>query len=113
MNPPTVNLTLTPDRPTTARRVNHPGRVRNIVENDDYAAFTRRILAAHGRRIARGDIEGLTDLAALATCVDHALHTAAAGLRQAGFSWTDIGDRLGISRQAAHQRFGTSTEAAS
>jgi hypothetical protein len=76
------------------------------VENDDYAAFTRRILAAHGRRIARGDIEGLATLAALATDIDHALQAAISGLREAGFSWADIGDRLGISRQAAQQRWG-------
>ncbi|GAA3043363.1 hypothetical protein GCM10010464_04380 [Pseudonocardia yunnanensis] len=76
------------------------------MENDDYAAFTRRILAAHGRRIARRDIEGLTTLAALADDIDHALTTAVTGLREAGYSWAEIGERLGISRQAAQQRFG-------
>jgi hypothetical protein len=77
-----------------------------VVENDDYAAFTRRILAAHGRRIAQGDIEGLTTLAALADDIDHALTNAVTGLREAGYSWADIGERLGITRQAAQQRFG-------
>ncbi|MCH6171270.1 hypothetical protein [Pseudonocardia alaniniphila] len=77
-----------------------------MVENDDYAAFTRRILAAHGRRIARGDIEGLATLAALADDIDQALTNAVTGLRGAGYSWAEIGERLGISRQAAHQRFG-------
>jgi hypothetical protein len=75
------------------------------VENDDYAAFTRRILAAHGRRIAHGDIEGLTALAALADDVEHALADAVDGLRTRGYSWTEIATRLGITRQAAHQRW--------
>jgi hypothetical protein len=76
------------------------------VENDDYAAFTRRIVAAHGRRIAHGDIEGLSSLAALAVDVDDALSTAVTGLRDAGFSWAQIAARLGVTRQAAQQRFG-------
>ena len=90
-----------------------PGRVgrgmgvRPVVENDEFARFTRRILAAHGRRIARGDIEGLADLAALSAAVDTALSDAITGLRAAGFSWAEIGRRLGTSRQAAQQRWGT------
>ncbi len=79
------------------------------MENDDYAAFTRRILAAHGRRIARGDIDGLTTLAALADDIDDALHEAITGLRQHGYSWADIAAQLGITRQAAHQRWGGGT----
>lgn len=91
----TVNTVLTPNR-----------RYRPQVENDDYAAFTRRIVAAQGRRIARGDIEGIAALAQLADDVDIALATAVAGLRTAGYSWAEIADRLGITRQAAHQRWG-------
>ncbi|MEU6701330.1 hypothetical protein [Pseudonocardia sp. NPDC046786] len=80
-------------------------RRRRVCENDDYAAFTRRILCAHGRRIARGDIEGLTDLTRLADDVDTAVRHAVTGLRAAGFSWADIASRLGTTRQAAHQRY--------
>jgi hypothetical protein len=36
----------------------------------------------------------------------HALHAAARRARQRGHSWQVIGDQLGISRQAAQQRFG-------
>lgn len=91
--------------PTVKRRLTPHGR-RAVVENDDYAAFTRRVLAAHGRRIARGDIEGLATLAQLAADIDHAVTEAAIGLHRIGFSWTDIATRLGITRQAAHQRWG-------
>lgn len=90
--------------PTVKRRLT-PHRQRTVVENDDYAAFTRRVLAAHGRRIARGDIEGLTALAALADTVDQAMTTAVQGLHRAGYSWTEIATRLGTTRQAAHQRW--------
>lgn len=76
------------------------------VENDAYAAFTRRVLAAHGRRVAAGDVEGLAALAALAADVDRATGAAVAGLRCAGYAWSEIADRLGVTRQAAQQRFG-------
>lgn len=106
MSPSTVNPALTPNHRNGAHPAPRRTRHQNVVENDDYAAFTRRILAAHGRRIAGGDIEGLTTLAALASDVDTALITAITGLRQHGYSWADIGTRLGITRQAAQQRWG-------
>jgi hypothetical protein len=93
--PNTVNRALTSDRRNRAR-----------VENDDYAAFARRIVAAHGRRIAAGDVERLRDLIALAEEVDHATTVAVAGLRRVGYSWAEIATRLGITRQAAQQRWG-------
>jgi hypothetical protein len=77
-----------------------------VVENDDYAAFTHRVIAAHGRRIARGDIEGITALAEIAITLDAALSLAIRGLRAQGYSWADIATRLGITRQAAQQRWG-------
>jgi hypothetical protein len=103
---PTVNPALTPKRRNRPRPTRATRHRRNVVENDDYAAFTRRILAAHGRRIAQGDIEGLATLAGLADDIDTALQEAITGLRAAGFSWADIATRLGITRQAAQQRWG-------
>lgn len=106
MNASVVNLLLTSNRRNDPR----PGRRtprRRTVENDDYAGFTRRIITAHGRRIAAGDIEGLAALAEISISVDAALSHAVHGLREQGFSWADIGTRLGITRQAAQQRFGT------
>lgn len=46
------------------------------------------------------------DLRALEDHVTRAIHTAVTGLRTAGYSWAEIGNRLGITRQAAQQRFG-------
>jgi hypothetical protein len=76
------------------------------VENTAYTAFARRILAAHGRRIAAGDVEGLADLLVLAHDLDIHISQAVDGLRAFGYSWAQIADRIGITRQAAHKRWG-------
>jgi hypothetical protein len=80
-------------------------RTRPVVENHDYAAFCRRVIRAQGRRIAAGDIEELAYLFGLQREMHHAIDTAIAGLRDQGYSWADIALRLGITRQAAHQRW--------
>lgn len=77
------------------------------VENTEYAAFTRRILRAYARRIAAGDVDALADMATLAADIDTAITQAVTGLRGFGYSWADIGARIGITRQAAQQRWGS------
>jgi hypothetical protein len=57
------------------------------VENQDYAAFSRRVIRAHARRIADGDIEELTHLTGLERELHNAIHTAVEGLRAQGYSW--------------------------
>ena len=42
----------------------------------------------------------------LAAELDTAIGQAVTGLRAYGYSWADIGSRLGITRQAAQQRWG-------
>jgi hypothetical protein len=76
------------------------------VENPEYAAFIRRTLGAYARRVATGDIEALPDLINLSVCLEHTIQTAINGLREQGYSWADIADRIGVTRQAAQQRFG-------
>lgn len=83
-----------------------PKPARPVVENDEYAAFTRRILRAYARRVATGDIEALTHMTGLADDVEAAIRTAVIALRDFGYSWADIGHRLGVTRQAAQQRWG-------
>jgi hypothetical protein len=82
------------------------GHGSDLVENDEYAAFARRILAAYGRRVGTGDIEALAAMVALAEHIETAIRTAVIGLRSFGYSWTDIANQLGVSRQAAQQRWG-------
>jgi hypothetical protein len=84
-----------------------PGGMRRVVENDEYTAFTTRILRAAGRRIAAGDVEALPALAGLAVELDTAITDAVTGLRGHGYSWAEIATRLGVTRQAAHQRWAT------
>ena len=95
-SPDTVNSRLT------------PRCARPVAENDEYAAFTRRILRAYARRIAGGDIESLTAMTSLADNIETAIRDAVIGLREFGYSWAEIGVRLGVTRQAAQQRWGAS-----
>lgn len=81
-------------------------RERGSVENREFDAFARRIVRAYARRVADGDIEALPALRDLLTTVDVALQEAVGGLRQFGYSWTDIAVRLGVSRQAVQMRWG-------
>jgi hypothetical protein len=86
-----------------------PKRPRRLVENDEYGAFVRRVLRAYSRRVGDGGVEALTLLVGLAEEIDAAMAEAVKGLRAHGYSWAEIGARLGISRQAAQQRWATSS----
>ena len=81
-------------------------RRRRPVDNDEYASFARRVLRAYARRIATGDIDALAAMTDLSEEIDTAISQAVTGLRAFGYSWADIGTRLGITRQAAQQRWG-------
>jgi hypothetical protein len=91
---------------TTVKPALTPKRRRRHVENDEYAVFTRRVLRAYARRIGAGDIDAITDLGGLLGEVETALSRAVSGLRDTGYSWAEIGLRLGVTRQAVHQRWG-------
>jgi hypothetical protein len=83
-----------------------PNRRRPVTENSEYAAFARRVLRAYSRRVAVGDVESLAHMISLADEVNDAIGQAVHGLREAGYSWAEIGSRLGVTRQAAQQRWG-------
>ena len=95
----TVNTTLTAGRPA--------GRRARVVENTEFTAFGSRVIRAAGRRVAAGDVDALPALAALSVELDAAIGAAVVGLRKAGYSWSEIAARLGVTRQAAHQRWAT------
>jgi DNA segregation ATPase FtsK/SpoIIIE, S-DNA-T family len=63
--------------------------------------------ARYARRVAMGDIDALAAMTDLSTEIDSAIGQAVTGLRGFGYSWAEIGIRLGITRQAAQQRWGT------
>jgi hypothetical protein len=87
-------------------------RARRVVENAQFDAFARRILRAYARRVATGDVEALAGLAALTAEVDAVTREAVAGLRAKphSYSWSEIADRLGTTRQAAQMRYGDRTD---
>lgn len=73
----------------------------------EWFKFMRRMVRATSRRVGDRDIEALAGLAFLRDEVDAAMVAAVADLReQHGYSWTDVGRVLGITRQAAQQRYG-------
>ena len=65
-----------------------------------------RMIRAHRKRVAAGSAEDLADLVALRAELDDAITDAAQALHDTGVSWTEIARVLGVSRQAARQRFG-------
>ena len=91
--------------PSGVKKPLTPKRRYRVVENDEYAAFLRRVIRAYSRRVAAGDIETITTMARLADDLEEATRQAITGLRGFGYSWADIAMRLGITRQGAQQRW--------
>ena len=81
-------------------------QTRCLAESDEYGSFVRRIMRAYGRRVADRDIEGLAGLAQLQTELTAQIKDTAQALQAQGYSWAEIGRVLGVSKQAAQQRFG-------
>lgn len=82
-------------------------RKRGPVETPEYQGMVRRMIRAHGRRVAKGaDPIDFADMLKLQAELDEALRDAAQGLRERGHSWADIAAATGTSRQGAQQRFG-------
>jgi hypothetical protein len=98
------------DRPSAANLRLTPKRQ---IEVGEYASACRRMVGALGRRIANGDVEGLAELVSVADHLDLVLRDAVMGLHEGrglrdghSYSWTEIARVLGVTRQAAHKRFG-------
>jgi hypothetical protein len=80
---------------------------RREVENPEFAAFIRRVLRAYARRAGAGDLDALGDLARLREKIDgHLVDVVAAHRHEPwSYSWQQIANALGTSRQAAQQRW--------
>jgi len=84
---------------------------RQTYEDHAYAGFVRRSVRALGRRAAH-DPESLVHLVEVQQELDAAIRAAAlAAHDEAGYSWTEIARVLGVTRQAARQRFAPTKEA--
>lgn len=74
-------------------------------DHGEYFAFARRLARAFGRRVADSDPDDLLLLLELRDEVDQAIGLAVIGQRRAGFSWQQIGEALGMTKQAAYARW--------
>jgi len=77
-------------------------------ETTDYADMMRRMMNAHGRRVADGDVEDLAELLEIQKHLSFVVALAVQGQRENhGRSWADIARAAGTSRQAAQKRWST------
>lgn len=76
-------------------------------EAPEIGAMLDRMIRAMARRATGGELEALGVLRELRWKIDAAIAEGAQGAHEAfGFSWTEIGRELGITRQAARQMYG-------
>lgn len=87
------------------------GARRKTVETPEYAGMVRRMIRAHGRRVAQADPEDLADLIALRAELDAAIVDAVAGQLAVGRSWADVARGAGVSRQTAHEKWSRAVRA--
>lgn len=74
-------------------------------ETPEVAAAARRLLRAVGKRVATEDPEDLAILRTLDAELEQAWMNAITGLRQTGYSDAQIGEALGVKKQAVQQRW--------
>lgn len=92
-----------PERDVRAPATNKAGRYRQLSE---YVGFVRRSIRALTKRVGdEADIEGLAAMLDLQRQMDEAVQAAVDGLRAAGYSWDEIGQRAGVKRQTAFERW--------
>ena len=83
------------------RRLRQPG----YRETPDVVEAVCRLVRAVGKRVAEEDDDGLRQLERLDAELEVAWSTAIAGLRRTGYSDREIGEALGVSKQAVAQRW--------
>jgi hypothetical protein len=91
---------------TAGRRSKRPRRDVETVGPRGFIPAAARFIRAAGRRAGEGDEFELAELAGLQAVLDEAIAAAVQGQKSYGKSWAHIGRALGISREAAWQRWG-------
>lgn len=77
------------------------------VEDPEFIKACQRFIAAAGRRVGEGNIDALPLLIDLRADLANAVSDAVHGLVDCGgYSYGEIGSRLGMSRQSVHERWG-------
>ncbi len=93
--------------PTPRRRK----RSKRYTETEEFGRAVERMLRAYGARVGMADMEDLRQLVTLRDLLDEITADAVDRLRWTGYSWADVGAAMGVTRQAAQQRWGTPREA--
>ncbi len=96
------------------RDLDRPDRVtpyegRRYTDTADYLHFVRRVLRGLSQRVGTADLEALRAMTALRDELEGCILDAVSGLRHDSdlpASWEDIGEAMGITRQAAQRRYG-------
>lgn len=106
----TYTIALTDSEVEELRTLIGPGRLRRrrsrvFRENADYGASVLRMIRAMARRAA-GDPDLLPALLSIQALIESSMVEAVESLRREGYSWAEIGSRLGTTRQAAQMRYG-------
>ena len=82
------------------------------VETPEYAAMLKRMIRSYGKRVAEEDYVDLADMlevrAELEAAIAHAVRE-----QQARTSWSTVALGLGVTREAAFQRYRTRKEPSS
>lgn len=74
-------------------------------EAPEVGAMAGRVVRALVRRAGEGDSEALEELLKLADLLPAAIRDAGVAMHRFGYTYTELGDVAGISRQAARERF--------
>lgn len=79
-------------------------------EAPELASAARRMMRALAVRATEGDTEAIEQLAQLVHDAEQSLATAVAGARErVGYSWTEVAQVVGTTRQNARQRWQSAT----
>lgn len=98
-------------RAVKATRAPKPKRARREYESPDIAAFLRRQGRGLVKRAGTGDLEALSALLDSIAALEVAAGEAARALvdpKGPAYSWGEVGREVGMTRQAARQRWGKS-----
>lgn len=75
-------------------------------EASDMAGMGKRVARAMARRAASGDVYALSAIVERQEALEVALVEGARGAHSFGYSWAEIAQEIGVTRQAAWERFG-------
>lgn len=76
-----------------------------MIETPEFAAMMRRMVRAYGRRVGDADPVDLEEMVALRDHLEAAIEEAVAGQKRS-FSWAEVAEGLGVTREAAWKRYG-------